>query len=554
MNSPFSHNLSAQSRPRLLGVGLLTLCIAIATPVAAWGDLTPAQKSKLDAVRSGLKQLQTNLKLAQDAAGPGTGRPKGSKAKLAMMRLQSAKAPIPQLQKALGTLPAADPEVQKTQKNLDVAIAAANALETRLTGQAPAPAGGGAAEAGVKLDYRQEEQLKNARFSLRDLQGRAAVLTQLVEELKQAEDQRLIDHRKVQTGINTLEVADRRTKETRDSLAPLPSDGRGVATTQSELDQAVASVAASREFLVPLHQKLAQLINPGSYPTLDADIKRLGELAGMFANRNILVENRAQATEVIRTAPAAVEERDRIVKQYAILTHQQTPEGKRIVGISNHFTQQYFEFAAAAKQQKEGLPKEITGHLDEARKWASEAVAEKKPLFFTGGIPQTLGFAEEKIALLQTLDAAAAATMTDKLKQTRAELKKAQDSLRESIIAANELPQDRYAHSDRPALEKLAADAWKQREPNAEVLATRIPSAEWKRSVMWRNQTGSWYKVDHSKLQVQLIVKHDAKLAVIRPINLWKDHLSNDEIKAFPFHEEGAELQPHNFLLLEKAK
>ena len=550
--------MTKTSRPTYYGLSryaaftLLSIACFATAPRALADDLTPEQQKALATVQANLPQVETNLKLAQDAAGPGDAKPTGSKAKLAMMRLQTAKGPIPQLQELMATLPAEHADVKATQKRLDDIKVAADVLETRITGEAPMPAGGD--EQGVKLDYRQEEQLKNARFALRDLKGRAAALAELVTELKGIENQQSIDHRRVQVGINTIEVADRRAKETQDALAPLPADGRGVKSAQEELKQAVANVESSRQFLVPLHAKLSQLIDPASYPTLTADLDRLRELGVMFADPTIFNLDRVRAADLVRVAPAARAERDDLVKRYATLVQQQTPEGKRIEGISNHFTQTYLEFAAAAQQQIATLPGEINGHLNEARQWAAEAVSEQKPLFFTGGIPQTLGFAEEKIALLDTLDAAKAKEMRTRLDQTRTELKKAEDSLRESIIAANELPSNNYTHDDRAALEKLATDAWKKLQPDAEVLTIRIPSDEWKRSTMWRYSNDTWYKVDHSKLQVRLIVRHDDKLAAIRAIDLWKDHLSNDKLEAAPLDTPDAELQPQELLSLDKVK
>jgi hypothetical protein len=50
------------------------------------------------------------------------------------------------------------------------------------------------------------------------------------------------------------------------------------------------------------------------------------------------------------------------------------------------------------------------------------------------------------------------------------------------------------------------------------VLAVRFPSQQWNRETMWRYQNREWYRIDRSKLQAQLIVKRDAKLAAIQPV------------------------------------
>ena len=43
-------------------------------------------------------------------------------------------------------------------------------------------------------------------------------------------------------------------------------------------------------------------------------------------------------------------------------------------------------------------------------------------------------------------------------------------------------------------------------------------------------------------------------MAVIEPVNFYKDHLSNDQIKAVLFHGKDEELLPQSYLLRAKIK
>lgn len=525
---------------------------AFAAPAAHADDLTAEQRKWLGEAVAGLKRAQTNFRMAEGSVPTGDKPLTGSRLKLALSRLESAKAPMPQVAERLAQLPSDNPKVKECQAQYDDLKSALDALETRITGQAPVAADADAG--GVKLDYRQEEELKNAQFALRDLEGQAAAVAKLVEEIKPQEDQRLVDHRTVQKGMNTIDVAERRIGEVHTHLDPLPDDGRGVQPTRERLGKAVDSVAASKAFLAPLHEQLSTLINPASYPNLRPDLERLRELAMMYANPTVLIENRAQAAEIIKQVSAAEAERQRLVKKYALLIHQQTEDGKRIEGVSNGFTKNLKAFAAAAKEQQAALPGQIREHLAEVRRIADEAVQEQKPLFFTGGIPQTLGFAEEKLALLETLDADAAKRLKDELAKTRADLKVKQDALRETIVNANELPADNYAGADRKTLEELAAKIWKKQQPDAEILTIRFPAQNWKHEVRWEYSNGTWYKIDRSKLQAQVILKYNDRLAVNQPVNLRMDHLSNDALSGFPFRTLDEELLPHAFILLEKVK
>ncbi len=80
------------------------------------------------------------------------------------------------------------------------------------------------------------------------------------------------------------------------------------------------------------------------------------------------------------------------------------------------------------------------------------------------------------------------------------------------------------------------------------MLATRIPSSAWRRETMWRRQGTTWYRIDRSHLQVQLIVGHDDALAVIRPVDLWIDHQAGDERSAIPMDAPKDPVPPHRLL------
>jgi hypothetical protein len=71
---------------------------------------------------------------------------------------------------------------------------------------------------------------------------------------------------------------------------------------------------------------------------------------------------------------------------------------------------------------------------------------------------------------------------------------------------------------------------------------------------MWRYQNREWYLVDRSKVQAQVIVKRDAKIAEVHPVNIWKDHVNNDKVSAFPLFDAKEELSPQSLLLVEKVK
>lgn len=565
-----TRSVSVFGTPRwALMVGALMLLFGGIRVSAA--ELDADQAKLLAAAQTHLKQLQANLKLAQETAGPPDKPVSPSKARLAMARLDSAKQSVPQVQGRLEKLPADHADVQATRKQLDADVAAIAALEARLKGEPPAKApaeeagksDGNAAPAakpapgneGVKLNYKQEDLLKNARFHTRDAQGKAEAVAEVAAKVQAAENIVTLDHRLVQSAVNTIADARGKAKNADNALAELPADGRGVPEVAGALTQVKASLDESEKVIAPAHAQLMKLVDPANYPSFQADVKRLSELAGMYRDTSVLEQDRPRAIELIAQGAAAQAEHNRIVKAYAPLIIQKTSQGEQLAGTSRHFVEQITGFAQVTRQLRETLPPDIDQEIAGVNKMADEAVAEQKPAFFNGGIPQRMEWVKDKVALYAALEPEKAKPYQAKVVELAGQLKKKQAQLTDAIIANNTLPPDNYQGGDREALVKLATDAWLKVQPGAKVLASRIPSQNWKRENIWRYSSGGeWGQIDRSSLQVQLIVKHDDKLAVIRPVNLSKNHMQNDQINGYPMDGKDDALEPQRFLPLGKVK
>jgi hypothetical protein len=585
---------------RVLLLALFSLALVwpvLFAPAAFAQELSPQDQQKLAALQSGLQRVQTNLELAQQSAGAGT--PTGSKAKLSKMRLDSAAVDVPQLKQLLAELPAADPQVAQAASALAQTEQAIQELDDRLSGKnapppaatsapadtpapvapaassappaaasppdaapspvvvpAPAAAAEPAADQPMRLGYQQEEVLKGARFNLREVSGGVAKLNEEVAGYQAVADQNKVSYRAVKGSLATLENARRKAGFTQDALDKLPPNGAGVAETAAELAAANRELDAAEAYLAPLDQQLSRLIDPANYPDLQADLDRMRELSVMYNNPMILQTNREQAAAVMEQAPAAREEAIRIATTYLPLIEQRTEEGKRVEGAGNAFLQNLEKFKTAAEQTRQQLPGEIRADLAEANQVAEAAVAEQKPLFFTGGIPQSMGFAREKLALYEMLDPGQAPALAKEVQAMQASLDQREKSLAELIIQQNPLPSDRYTGGDRDQVVAVAVDAWKHQQKDFEVLASRIPSEVWSRETLWQYSNGTWYYVDRSRLQVQLLVadeKNDS-LAKILPINIWKDHQKGDAMIGTPIFSGDEVLQPSSYLLREKIR
>ncbi len=561
----------------------LLVCAISMSPFVHAQALTADQQAKLAAVDSGLKRVQTNYQAALSSAGSGT--PSGSAARLSKMRLDTAAVDMPQLKQWLSELPADQPEVQKLAEQFAATEQDIQSLDDRIAGKsaapsaaaassaapsaaaassasassapAAAPAAVPAAEGGsAKLGYQQVEVLKGAQFNLREVQGNAAALTKLMAELKPVADQLSINHRQVQNGIATLENARRKAGFTQDGLDKLPPNGEGVAETAAELAAANSELDVAEAYLAPLSQQLNALINPANYPELNNDLKRLNELTVMYADPMILQTDRPQAVAVLQQAAAAKEEAVRIAQAYMPLMVHETEEGKRVEGAGNYFLEKLNAFQAAAEQERQTLPAQIRSDLSDADKLAQQAVSEQKPAFFTGGIPQTMDFARDRLALFEVLDTQQAPALAKEVNAMQSGLVQREQSLSQLIIEQNPLPQDRYTGPDRQQAIDVAIDAWKHQQKDFNVLTSRIPSESWARETLWTYGNRSWHYVDRSRLQVQLIVADpkNEKQAVIVPINLWKDHQKGDSIIGTPLFSGDEKLQPSSYMLRDKIK
>ena len=514
----------------------------------------PAALADIDKVNGLLRRAESNLESVAANLANRTSPPGGSAGKLLASRLEQALGDITPARELLEKIPAGTEGREEAVARYTAAANEYNRLRAIMTGSnEPAPA---QQTEGTKLNYQQEETLSGARFNLREVEAGANQLTTALEKLREVEDQLKIDFREVDGLLGVVENARRKSGFVKDALDKLPADGLGVPEVRQALVNADAKVTTAADFLRPLNEKLRKLIDPANYPEFEADRKRLSELSVMFGNPMVFQTNRLLAAETIAESQAAMDECVRIAQKYTRLMDQRTDQGKAIEGVGNSFLRRHAEFMATAETERVALPDAIREDLNKALKDANHAVAEQKPLWFTGGIPQVMGFAEERVVLLEALDEELGKQMRAEYEETQKQLQTQADSLRELIIRENRMPRDAFAGEDREKAIKTALSAWKIQQEEFEVLAVRIPAESWARETKWTYSNGTWYFVDRSKLQVRLIVAdhENPELAIDRPINIWKDHQKGDSMIGTPLFGFKDKLQPSDYLLKTNVK
>jgi hypothetical protein len=540
---------------RVLTLLSVSLGLALLSPAVAADDVAKAN--------SLLDRAQVNLDTVNASVGNRTSPPRGSAGKLAAQRLQQAFGDLQPAGQIVQSLPADGEGVAELTQRYQQSVELYQKLGAILNGgQAPAPADTG----GTRLNYQQEDSLKDARFHLREAEGLVQGLQELMAQTQTIDDKNSIDYRTVAAAMQNLETVGRRLEPIRTRLEALPADGAGVPPAVARYNAVLQAGQTLSQYFPPLHQQLQALINPASYPQLDADLRRLQELTGMYRDPGLVSGTGEDVVATIKLAGAAKQEVFRMARRYGELLKQPAPLAERIEKSGNYFLQKHADFMAAVAQRREELPGEIRGHLASARQDMQTAVAEQKPGYFNGGIPQKTGWATDKLAVLEAIDPEAAAPLATELHQFRQELKQQAASLRELIIRENQPPPDRFFGEDRQKAIDTAIDAWTYQEEDFEVLGARIPAEAWDRQVRQHfdgeldlrdgDLEGTWSKTDRSRLQVQLLiaVKDQPTLAKIIPVNVTQDHMKGDTLTGSPMFAGDEELPPRFFLLRDKIR
>ncbi len=550
---------------RLVGSVVCVLSVALLAPVATANTVLDVAQ-----VISSLKRAEANLNLVDGTIGHFTSPPKGSTAKLANMRLDQA---FGDMEAAKGALEGLTGDgVAEATTRYNEATKLYNKLAKILTGEAPEPAPEPDPEPGpdpepepntpeppktVKLGYPHADMFKNTLFTLRRVETDTSGLMNLREKLTPIEDQLTIDHRTTARTMETIKETRRQAGFVEDGLAKIPANGEGVAEAEERLVNVRFKIDLVEKYIQPLNARLMDMIHPANYPEFNNDLKRLRELSSAYQSLDYLFrDGRTQAAEVYGQLDVAKDECVRIARVYTRLMEQQTEQGKQIEHAGNGFLRGHEAFGVAAAEQVIALPADIRADLAEADRYATEAVQNQKPMWFTGGIPQRMEWAEDKLALFQVLDPAAGEILGKEVMAMKASLKERADSLKELIIRENSLPTDRYLGADRQAVIDMAVSAWKIQEQDFELLTVRIPGEKWTRETKWTYSNGTWYFVDKSTLQVRLVVadKTNPELAIDRPINVRMDHQSGDSLIGVPMRSFDEELQPNEYFLRSKIR
>lgn len=529
----------------------LITCLSM-SPMLALAD-TAADIAKIEGL---LRRAESNLNSVQSNLAGRDKPPTGSAGKLLAQRLKQAHGDLEPAGKLVTALPAGGQGVADVTKRYNTAATLYAELAAFMNGGKAEPKPK-AKDGEVKLGYPHADNFKNTQFTFRNkVEAPTNQLVELHAKLNPVEDQMLINHRTTAQALATIKEARRQAGFVKDGLAKIPANGQGVAAAKENLKLALESIQGSEDYFKPLHKELMAMIDPAKFPNFDDDRKRLGGLSSDYAAEWVFTQDRARAAQLFTQRQAAQEELVRIAKTYQRLMQQKTDMGTAIETVGNGALRSFKAFDERIVEEKKSLPKSIKDDLAEAKQYGDDAVANQKPAWFNGGIPQRMGWAEDKIALLKVIDPQGSKAIVQEMAATKAKLKQQADALKELIIRENRVPADNYAGADRADIIKVAKSGWAVQQKDAKILKVVIPSESWKRETKWTYSNGTWYFSDRSRLQVRLIVAdhENPKQAIDRPVNIIKDHQEGDKMIGVPFRSFDEALTPSEYYLIKHVK
>ena len=412
--------------------------------------------------------------------------------------------------------------------------------------------GGAAPAAGAqRLDYRQDEQLKNARFYLNEIDTRSKRLDELLAGK--------LDTEAIAESRELMGFIQQRLGYANKALTALPAEFPAVATELKRAAAAEAQVAtatASLDKAAPAAQQQTAALGQQMTDDLamvDSWSKGLGNPQELFQARP------DDAIATVNQMPQMREALNAMLQRWNARVAEKPGDATAAAMVNklNYVDEKLTDVEKAAGELTKSLPADVAAQIAEIETMIATAVSDRKPLYFgpQGGIEQKLGQVDQSLKLLTTLDPAAGETASDALLRARDKSKVAQEALSQDIINNNKKPAEQYNGPDKEDLRQRIIENWKQAHPDNEIVLVVFNTAGWSRTTRWdwNEARKGFEKVDYDRLQPKLFYKLDDMRAVEVPIELRKDYMKDGRLSINPWDIE-AEPSVQSIYLLENLK
>lgn len=538
-------------RQVVLSVVLVSSLLSSTTAMARQ-SLSSYQQQIHDEIKSGLDAVEQTL-------GEARARLDAGDASAATSAYNTAVRNYNNHIRRLGQLPAENASVaalrEKAQSVSATLKETGDALKAGPTKKADKPADNKdpkpAAPATSKLNYQQEEKLKNARYYLKEVEPRAERVFELASGTLDAEA--------IAEALDQMKFIQQRMTYAVDNLNALPEDHPDVAVESkrfNELREKLIAAQSTIEKAAPEADK--QMAALGKQ--MEDDLAIVKSWSESLGNPQFLFDNRPEdAIAVVGQLPEMRGTMGTMLERWTARSIQKPNDqtAAEMVRKLKYVDEQLTDLEKYTREQAKSLPLEIDSLIGRVEKLIQTAVTEKRPAYFgpDGGIAQQFGFAEQKLKLLKAIDPAAGNAAETSVAAARETSRAAQKSLSQEIIDGNKKPAERYAGADVEELRKKVIDDWKQAYPNDEIVAVIFNTDGWSRTTRWDWSKGNkaFEKVDYEHIQPKLFYKFDEKHAVEIPVNVYKDYMKDGRLAINPWEKE-AEPPVTRLYLLENLK
>ncbi len=383
------------------------------------------------------------------------------------------------------------------------------------------------ASAATKLPYRAREVLRRLEGSMKRLEQELAKAQDIVEGSKVLRSYPDVNAQ------GTLESMERELEKNN-----VPAGHPRVKALRERMEKAKALDAHLRQEAAPKIAAFEKQTDPGNYPEFQNDIERLKSWAKAYSSAQFGgdekdAENTIKLWKQFNQVVNYVNSR---TKEYAPLLEQNTSASKRYEVYHKQLAKWISIFAAKRERFIQSAPSIISSNVNKARKMTVTAQKRRSPLFFDGGIKQSLDKAKVALKLFEGLQG----PDDPKVKEAKAlvaaavsEAKAAKKALEKEILATNRPPKDQYTGGDRGALIAKVKEAWKKNNPSDEIIKILIPYKTWRREKgwSWNGADNRWEKYDRQYLQLAVVVKSDDEIATIYPAFINRDNKTTYEIR-----------------------
>ena len=174
---------------------------------------------------------------------------------------------------------------------------------------------------------------------------------------------------------------------------------------------------------------------------------------------------------------------------------------------------------------------ELEAHFSEIADVIAQCRENRNAMFLEGSTRQLLGWAKDKLVVVQGSPAplAEAASLQKAFDGAVADVASARADLEEEILAATRMPSDAYHQDDRVELQAMIEAGWSKNYPGEEILAIVFHNGSWnhEEGIRWDRGYERWERYDRDTLAVKVIVREDDRVAVMYAAFINRDNLAS---------------------------